>query len=141
VAFNEDPAVALIRNLVVLAAMASALLCPWRRMLSPFHRLARRAHHVVVTSLGVFRKEPPPDPFEALHVQMRLHAVVMEIGELHIDETVYARAARLEARVLAYDALLRNACQLAGVDDLDEATGRDGRMQRELQLAERGWSW
>jgi hypothetical protein len=67
--------------------------------------------------------------------------VAVEIGELEIDATVFARAARLEARVAAYDALLRNACELAGVADLDEATGRDGRMQRELQLAARGWSW
>ena len=72
---------------------------------------------------------------------MRLHAVAVEIQELEIDNTVYARAARLEARSAAYDALLRNACELAGVVDLDEVTGRDGRMHRELELAERGWSW
>jgi hypothetical protein len=140
VAFNEDPAVALIRNLVVLAAVALFVLCPWRRWISRLYRAAERGQSLL-TSLPRFRRTPPPDPFEALHVQMRLHAVVVEIGELHVDDMAFARAARLEARVLAYDALLRNACELAGVDDLDEATGRDGRMQRELQLAERGWSW
>jgi hypothetical protein len=151
-ALKEDPAVALIPYLIliVLGATALSLLCPASRgQKTPIVRaveqtvarpVARRARKLVIR-LPLFRRVPPPDPFEVLHVQLRLHAVAEEIGELEIDETVFARAARMEARVAAYDALLKNACELAGVDDLDQVTGRDGRMQRELQLTERGWSW
>jgi hypothetical protein len=118
VALEEDPAVAVTPYLVVMAATGLALSC----------RLHRR-------------RPPPPDPFEALHLQTRLHVIAVEIRQIEVDDTIYARAARLEARSAAYDALLRNACELAGVVDLDDATGRDGRMSRELQLVERGWSW
>jgi hypothetical protein len=149
VALEEDPAVALIPYLIVLGATALALLCPVggqktsivRAVEQTFARPVARSAHKVFIRLQRFRQDPPPDPFEVLHVQLRLHAVAEEIGELEIDETVFARAARMEARMAAYDALLRNACELAGVDDLDQVTGRDGRMQRELQLTERGWSW
>ncbi|MDP9827799.1 hypothetical protein [Kineosporia succinea] len=104
------------------------------------------------------RAEPPassPDPFEALRLQMRLAVLADEMARLHHDETIFARAARLEARAAAYDALLGKACCLAGVAEpapecapVGHATpppvrlaGRDLRARRELLLAERGWSW
>ena len=37
-----------------------------------------------------------PDPFEALRIQLRLHALADEINRLHHDESIFARAARLE---------------------------------------------
>jgi hypothetical protein len=144
-ALEEDPAVGMWQ-MVVVGAWFFALLCPWRRIWRS-RRTGRavawgaRQTHRITRRIPLLNRSTPPDPFETLQVQIRLHAVAVEIRELETDCTVYARAARLEARAQAYDALLRNACELAGVVDLDEATGRDGRMQRELELAERGWSW
>ncbi|GAB3240396.1 hypothetical protein [Kineosporia babensis] len=101
------------------------------------------------------RRPAEPDPFEALRLQLRLHALADEINRLHYDETIFARAARLEASAAAYDDLLGSACRLAGVPETSEAApvcgyatptpkrlaGRELRAHRELQLAERGWSW
>jgi hypothetical protein len=138
----EKPAVAVMSVLLLTGVLALAGLCPARhRLRHAAHHSIRHAVHRILDRWPGFRRCPPPDPFEALHVQSRLHVIAVEIGQLEIDDTVFARAARMEARVAAYDALLRNACQLAGVVDLDEATGRDGRMHRELELAERGWFW
>ncbi len=119
--------------------------------------LAGTAIAMVLVRLWVHHQEPPPppDPFEALRVQMRLHALADEINQLHYDESIFARAARLEARAAAYDALLGKACCLAGVSETAEPprkpgyatptpvrlAGRDLRARRELLLAERGWSW
>ncbi|MFI7585728.1 hypothetical protein ACIB24_01490 [Spongisporangium articulatum] len=97
----------------------------------PVRALRRRLH-----------PPPPPDPFEALRVQTRLGAVAEEIRVLHVDEAVYARAARLEARSAAYDALLLEACALAGIpEQADGGRRADVRLRREVELAERGWSW
>jgi hypothetical protein len=135
------PVVSLMPYLIVLATTALTFVRPWyrarRSKKAPEPSIARHGF----TWLPRSRRPPRPDPFETLHVQTRLHVVAVEIRELEVDSTVFARAARLEARSAAYDALLRNACELAGVVDLDEVTGRDGRMHRELQLTERGWSW
>ncbi len=133
---------------LILAAVATTVvvLRPWRRpdvlkdLASPF-----------ATPVG----EPEPDPFEALRIQLRLHALADEINRLHHDESIFARAARLEASAAAYDDLLGKACCLAGVPENVETTavcgyatptprrlaGRDLRARRELLLAERGWSW
>ncbi len=141
----------MISYLVVMATVALALSCRWRTLKKiPF--LARSVAAVSRRVRGLAHRvadrwrapEPPPDPFEALHVQMRLQTISHEIRQLHDDETIYARAARLKARTIAYDALLQSACDLAGVIDLDhlEAAGEsDARTERELQLTERGWFW
>ncbi|GLY31403.1 hypothetical protein [Kineosporia sp. NBRC 101731] len=125
---------------LILVGTATALraLKPWRRRSDPGN----------LSSLST-------DPFEALRVQMRLQALADEIRRLHRDESVFARAARLEASTRAYDDLLGRACHLAGVSETAEITavpgfatptpvrlaGRDLRARRELLLAERGWSW
>jgi hypothetical protein len=119
--------------------------------------LAGTAICMLLVRLWVHHQEPPPapDPFEALRLQIRLHALADEISQLHHDESIFARAARLEARADAYDALLGKACCLAGVPEAVATVapktyatptpvrlaGRDLRAQRELLLAERGWSW
>lgn len=120
------------------------LLRPWRgsRLRAPTGRPARH-HHI-------------PDPFDALRVQIRLRRVADEIGRLHRDTSVFARAARLEASALAYDDLLGRACRLAGLPETTDPVpaaghhatpiprrlaGRDLRAHRELLLAEHGWSW
>jgi hypothetical protein len=136
-----------ITYLVVMATAALLLSCRWRllkkvplvgRGLTALTRAGRRLAARVVARL---RPPPPPvlDPFEVLHIQMRLHSIAHEIRQLHDDETIYARAARLKARTAAYDALLQNACDLAGVIDLADDT--DPRTERELQLTARGWTW
>lgn len=133
---------------LILVGLATTLLVlrPWRRpgvlkeLVSPFLRP---------------EPAPAPDPFEALRIQTRLHVLAEEISRLHWDESIFARAARLEASAAAYDDLLGRACCLAGVPEEVVATpvtgyatppprrlaGRDLRAHRELQLAERGWSW
>jgi len=124
-------------------------------------RLVRRPARVttVLQNLAspflVAEPPPEPDPFEALRIQVRLHVLADEISQLHHDESIFARAARLEAYAAAYDALLDKACCLAGVPEAAEPepvatyatptpvrlAGRDLRARRELLLAERGWSW
>jgi hypothetical protein len=110
-------------------------------------RFGRRARGLV-SKLPHPRRTRSPDPFEALRVQTRLGAVADEIRALEYDDAAFARAARLEARSAAYDALLREACELAGVsleEECDREAQRIGReaerMRRELELAQRGWSW
>lgn len=90
---------------------------------------------------------PPPDPFAALRLQVRLGVLAEHIRQLENDPRVWARARRLEAAWAAYDALLLEACVLAGVDVPDgwpvrEPRRDDGeRFREEIELASRGWSW
>lgn len=106
---------------------------------------------------------PPPDPFEVLALQVRLGLLADQLRVLESDPQVYARARRLMAVRAAYDALLAEACRLAGVE-LDEDGGapvaggptglvgmyrnedvavvsEDERFREEMELAARGWSW
>ncbi|RYV51892.1 hypothetical protein EUA98_06460 [Pengzhenrongella frigida] len=88
------------------------------------------------------RRTPAPNPFEVLRIQTRLSAVADEVRALERDETVFARAHHLEATQVAYDALLAEACVLAGVATRPSAPGDEGeRFREEVELAERGWSW
>jgi hypothetical protein len=97
---------------------------------------------------NVRRRLRPPepvlvDPFDTLKVQHRLAALSDEIQWLEGDRAVFARAHRLRVAQSAYDALLLDACRLAGVE-LGEA-GPEGphveREREELELASRGWLW
>lgn len=135
-------ATALVATIVVPMNRAGWL-TGWRGTLfRPVVRLVARPTREMISRLPSPRRHHPPDPFEALRVQTRLSAVAEEIRALHYDDAAFARAARLEARAAAYDALLREACEMAGVDDLEESPGRATmRMRRELELAQRGWSW
>lgn len=85
---------------------------------------------------------PEPDPFLALQLQTRLGLVADHVRQLEGDRRAYARAQRIIAGQLAYDALLAEACRLAGVDVLVETPGDPGeRFREEVELASRGWSW
>ena len=138
----------------LVVTTAFAVLCPvtsntrelpgWRGWLArTFHRRVTRPTVKLIRRIPHPRREVTPDPFEALRVQTRLGAVADEIRTLHFDGRIYARAARLEARSAAYDALLCEACELAGVEvDVDQAERRDAtRMRQEVELASRGWYW
>ena len=137
-------------TVLILAGLAMALTAlvairPWRR----------EVLRGLAAPFAAVPPAPEPDPFEALRLQLRLHALADEINRLHWDESIFARAARLEASAAAYDDLLGSACRLAGVPETGESAchtgfatpppqrlaGRDLRARRELLLAERGWSW
>jgi hypothetical protein len=85
---------------------------------------------------------PPPDPFAVLALQMRLGILADQMRALEEDPEVWARARRWLAVRAAYDALLEEACHLAGVE-LDEGRARTEpeRFREEMELAARGWSW
>ena len=95
------------------------------------------------------RLRPPQpvryDPFDALEVQHRLAWLTAEIQQLEVDHRVFARAHRIRVAQSAYDAVLGEACRLAGVPirEVSEveirATGE--RERGELELASRGWFW
>lgn len=86
-----------------------------------------------------------PDPFAMLTVQEQLSRLAAHIRALDADPKVWARGRRMIAAQTAYDAVLAEACRMAGVDldagpmplPLDEPE----RFREEIELAERGWSW
>jgi hypothetical protein len=89
------------------------------------------------------------DPLVTLGVQVRLAELGAEVRRIEADPDVYARAHHWRAAVLAYDALLRDACLLAGIApvspplpaDADAPLAQQARLREELELSERGWSW
>lgn len=116
--------------------------------------MARR-HHVRAS-----RKQPVTDPFVALEIQLRLAAVASEIQRLERERHALAVAHHLRASQYAYDALLTEACRLAGLDATEPApppsddtmaspgavpvpwtVDEEQRMRQELELGARGWSW
>jgi hypothetical protein len=85
---------------------------------------------------------PLPDPFDALQVQTRLAIVAEHIRRLEEDRHAWARAERIIAAQLAYDALLAQACRMAGVEVLPRAKGDPWeRLREEVELIARGWTW
>lgn len=106
------------------------------RVAGVLDRVATRVRH------GRHGAPPPPDPFDALHVQVRLGIVADHLRRLEEDTHAWARAERIIASQLAYDALLAEACRLAGVEVLPRAKGDPWeRMREEVELASRGWTW
>lgn len=89
------------------------------------------------------------DPLAVLAIQVRLGVLADHIRELESDERIWARGRRLEAAQAAYDALLDEACRLAGIPSHLPPAGGPGlrrntepdRFEDELALAQRGWSW
>lgn len=82
------------------------------------------------------------DPFDALLVQTRLTIVAEHLRRLEDDPRAWARAERIIAGQLAYDALLAQACGLAGVEVLPRAKGDPWeRLREEVELTARGWTW
>ena len=93
------------------------------------------------------RQKPAPDPLVTLRLQSRLGQLAAELRHVEEDPGLYARAHHWFAVQGAYDALLREACRLAGLpmdaDPLraDERNAADERLREELELSSRGWSW
>ena len=91
----------------------------------------------------------PDDPLAVLAIQVRLGILADHIRALDADERIWARGRKLEAAQAAYDALLDEACRLAGIPShLPPADGpglrrrtEPDRFEDELALAGRGWSW
>jgi hypothetical protein len=87
-------------------------------------------------------REVPFDPFDALIVQHRLAALAAEIQRLEDDHLVFAKAHRIKVAQSAYDALLMDACRLAGVEPVASEIGNPNqRAREEMELASRGWFW
>ncbi|MDR7380728.1 hypothetical protein [Promicromonospora iranensis] len=88
-----------------------------------------------------------PDPLVTLRLQVRLGELAAELRRVEEDPAVYARAHHWFAVQGAYDALLREACQLAGLPTAtaplraDERAAAGERLREELELSSRGWSW
>lgn len=89
-----------------------------------------------------------PDPLVTLRLQVRLGELAAELRRVEEDPDVYARAHHWFAVQGAYDALLREACRLAGLPTTttaplraDERTAAGERLREELELSARGWSW
>jgi len=87
-------------------------------------------------------RPPAPDPFDTLRVQERLGVVADHVRTLELNTRTFARAERIIASQLAYDQLLVEACQLAGVEVQPAAKGDPAeRFREEVELASRGWAW
>ena len=87
-------------------------------------------------------RPPEPDPFDTLRVQERLGVVADHVRTLELNTRTFARAERIIASQLAYDQLLVEACQLAGVEVQPAAKGDPAeRFREEVELASRGWAW
>lgn len=93
------------------------------------------------------RSAPAPDPLVTLRLQVRLGQLASELRRVEEDPGVYARAHHWFAVQSAYDALLREACHLAGLPTeaeplrADERAAAEERLREELELSSRGWSW
>lgn len=126
-----------------------ALGAPWRWP-GQIARATRCAPRALRQAVGSTRRQGPgqPDPFAVLEVQHRLGLIATELRVLEAedaDRTYYARAHRIHTRRSAYDQLLAEACELAGVPA--QPSGRrvcrnaDERFSAEIELAARGWHW
>lgn len=80
------------------------------------------------------------DPFATLALQVRLTEVSALLREIDRDERMMCRGERWVATRAAYDGLLADACELAGVVAPERAT-EDERLRAELELVCKGWSW
>lgn len=116
----------------------------WRALAA---RVGRRLRTVLPRR---HRPSPPPpaDPFVVLQLQLRLGVLAAQLRALEADSRVWGRAHRLSAAQAAYDALLAEACRMAGVDVLAAerrptavVPDEPERFREEMELASRGWSW
>lgn len=93
------------------------------------------------------RRRAGPDPWETLAIQVRLGELARELRTVTDDPGLYARAHHWRAVQDAYDAMLRDACRVAGLTvadrplRADEHVSEDERLREELELSARGWSW
>lgn len=86
-------------------------------------------------------RRPDVDPFSVLEVQISLTRVEGLIATLLADKSRFARGHHLRAARLAYDHLLEEACQLAGITDLPDGDRGLRRVMAEAELRNRGWNW
>ncbi len=117
----------------------------WTRAVAAVRRRQER--------LGAERRAPAPrpsapDPFDVLVVQVQLGRLSAQLRDLEADQHAWARGRRILATQAAYDALLAEACRLAGVPVEQEwspepwgPTREPERFREEIELASRGWSW
>ena len=94
------------------------------------------------------RNAPQPDPFEVLRLQLRLGLLADEVRAIERSPTTYGRMHHWMATQAAYDALLVEACTLAGITTATTPgssptvpQGAAERFREEVELASRGWSW
>lgn len=85
-------------------------------------------------------RRSPADPFATLAVQVRLAEVSALLRQIERDERMICRGERWVATKAAYDALIVDACGLAGVSAPTRPT-EDERLRAELELVCQGWSW
>ncbi|HEY0187894.1 MAG TPA: hypothetical protein VGC67_10435 [Cellulomonas sp.] len=116
-----------------------------RRRSARARRAARATVHRDRFALRHRRSGPEvelPDPFDALQVQTRLTIVAQHLQQLEADPHAWARAERIIASQLAYDALLAQACRMAGVEVVPRPQGDPWeRLREEVELTARGWTW
>ncbi|WP_448058679.1 hypothetical protein [Cellulomonas hominis] len=126
----------------VAFVLAFVVAFPDDRRATPRWR-AHLAEHLEHAAQHLRHRAPvTPDPFRALQVQSRLAAVSEHVQALEADRKILHRAERIIASQLAYDDLLAEACQLAGIDVPRPAKGDPHeRFREEMELAEHGWSW
>ncbi|MCG2801255.1 MAG: hypothetical protein L6311_04045 [Cellulomonas sp.] len=97
---------------------------------------------LTVVAHRVRRRPPAHDPFETLWLQSRLAVVADQVRLLERDQHAFARAHRMAATEQAYDALLAEACRMAGIEVPGAPAGDpDERFREEVELTSRGWSW
>lgn len=128
--------------LVVLGVLWLVLLC-WIPGRGPTWRLRLRAAERLESVAWRLRgsRHVLPDPFATIHLQHRLGVVADQIRVLEDNSYVYAKAQRLIAHRAAYDDLLDEAFTMAGLPLPEEGRGEARRLDAELALAGRGWSW
>ena len=97
---------------------------------------------------GQARGSSEPDPFEVLRLQLRLGVLADEVRSIELSATTYGRMHHWMATQAAYDALLVEACALAGIataiapgSRTTVPQGAAERFREEVELAARGWSW
>jgi hypothetical protein len=104
-------------------------------------------HRGAVVRQARRRRAAAADPIVTLTVQVRLGELARELRAIDDDPQVFARAHHARAAQGAYDALLREACRLAGLNVVDlplragERAESAERLREELELSSRGWSW
>ena len=138
-------------SFALIRSLWSGLGPPWHWPVKLGRLIGRAGRRVAIhTRQRLARTPPEPDPFTALQVQHRLGLIATELRVLEAegaDLTYYARAHRIHTRRSAYDQLLAEACELAGVPA--QHPGPEGRICRnaderfsaEMELAARGWHW
>jgi hypothetical protein len=135
----------------LIRSLWSGLGPPWRWPVQLVRAIGRGLRRTVTRTRMKWAPPPAePDPFTVLQVQHRLGLIATELRVLEAedaDRRYYARAHRIHTRRSAYDQLLAEACELAGVPA--QRSGPEGRICRnaderfsaEMELAARGWHW